>query len=97
MVNARSQSSPDLQKRIQEQVSTYLENSPVAQSKAKNQNLQGRVNAERGGLSHLDEQLLREEVRQMAEKICWQVIPEITEKIVREELGKLLKDIEKSV
>ena len=91
VVNARPQSSPDLQKRIQEQVSTYLENSPVAQSKAQYQNLASR------NTPSLDEQLLREEVRQMAEKICWQVIPEITEKIVREELGKLLKDIEKSV
>ncbi|MBC7420003.1 MAG: response regulator [Bdellovibrio sp.] len=95
VVNARGTSSPDLQKRIQEQVSTYLENSPVAQSKQQ-QTLAGRVN-QGSALSNLDEQLLREEVRQMAEKICWQVIPEITEKIVREELGKLLKDIEKSV
>lgn len=96
VVNTRPQSSPDLQKRIQEQVSTYLENSPVAQSKAQHQSLNTRGLNERG-LSNLDEQLLREEVRQMAEKICWQVIPEITEKIVREELGKLLKDIDKSV
>ena len=48
-------------------------------------------------LSRFEEQLMREEVRLMAEKICWQIIPEITEKIVREELKKLLTDIEKSV
>ncbi len=96
VVNPRTQSSPDLQKRIQEQVNTYLESSPVARSKAQNHNLNGRASNE-SGLSNLDEQLLREEVRHMAEKICWQLIPEITEKIVREELGKLLKDIDKSV
>lgn len=90
VVNSRSPSAPDLQKRIQEQVNTYLEDSPVAQSKSQN-HLQGKVS------NNLDEKLLREEVRQMAERICWQVIPEITEKIVREELAKLLKELDKSI
>lgn len=90
VVNSRPNSAPDLQKRIQDQVNTYLEDSPVAQSKSQNQSM-GKVS------NNLDEKLFREEVRQMAERICWQVIPEITEKIVREELGKLLKDLDKSI
>ena len=46
--------------------------------------------------STFDEQLIREEIRQIAERICWQVIPEVTEKVVREELAKFLKGIESS-
>ncbi len=91
VVNSRPQSAPDLQQRIQDQVSSYLEHSPVAQSRAQIPNSNSRA------ISALDEQLLKEEVRQLAEKICWQVIPDITEKIVREELSKLLKDIDKSL
>lgn len=83
-----------LENKIQGQVKSYLENSPVALNKIQNQNnsLKGSKPAGR-----YDEQLMREEVRLMAEKICWQIIPEITEKIVREEIKKLLTDIEKSV
>lgn len=44
--------------------------------------------------SRLQDNLIREEVRIMAEKICWQLIPEITEKLVKAELEKLMKNIE---
>ena len=47
-------------------------------------------------LSAFDEQLLKEEIKQMAERICWQIIPDITEKVVREELNKLLQGLEKN-
>lgn len=43
------------------------------------------------------EQIFREESRKMIEKICWQILPEITERIVKEEINKLLKDVEKSI
>ncbi|MES2801988.1 MAG: response regulator [Bdellovibrionota bacterium] len=83
----------ELEKTIQGQLKNYLESSPVALNKIQNSNdgVKGKP------LTRFDEQLMREEVRSMAEKICWQIIPEITEKIVREELKKLLTDIEKSV
>lgn len=47
--------------------------------------------------TRFDESLIREEVRIMAEKICWQLIPEITERLVKEELEKLMQNIEKSI
>ena len=47
--------------------------------------------------SSFDEQLIREEIRQIAERICWQIIPEVTERVVREELGKLLQGIENNI
>ena len=46
---------------------------------------------------NLVEKILREEARQMIESICWKVIPEIAERLVREEIQKLLRDAEKSI
>ncbi len=91
VVNAKKPlTTPDLQKRIQEQVHTYLQDSPMTKSKA-NETYSGAKS-----LSGFDEQLLREEIKQMAERICWQIIPDITEKVVRDELNKLLQGLEKN-
>lgn len=40
------------------------------------------------------EELIRQEVRQVLESIAWKVLPEIAERVVREEIQKLLKDAE---
>lgn len=93
VVLVKSDKEDELEKTIQGQLKNYLESSPVALNKIQNSNDGGKGKP----LTRFDEQLVREEVRSMAEKICWQIIPEITEKIVREELKKLLTDIEKSV
>lgn len=94
VVLVKTDKDDELETKIQGQLKSYLESSPVALNKiAKSSD--GSPNKALGG--RFDEQLMREEVRSMAEKICWQIIPEITEKIVREELKKLLTDIEKSV
>lgn len=41
------------------------------------------------------EEILREEVRAVIENIAWKVIPDLAERIVREEIQKLLKDAER--
>jgi two-component system cell cycle response regulator len=50
-------------------------------------------------LSTLDpmraEELLRQEARSVMESIAWKIIPEIVERVVREELQKLLKEAER--
>ena len=50
-------------------------------------------------LSSLDplrlEELLRQEARSAMENIAWKIIPEIVERVVREELQKLLKEAER--
>lgn len=38
------------------------------------------------------EKIFREEVRVIAEKICWSLLPDITERVVREEIKKLLQE-----
>lgn len=81
-------SDPDLQTQINEQIQSYIKDSPVVSHRAQT-SLQ-----QKSAYSVFDEQLIREEIRQIAERVCWQVIPEVTEKVVREELAKLLKGIE---
>lgn len=50
-------------------------------------------------LSALDpmraEELLRQEARSVLESVAWKLLPEIVERVVREELQKLLKDAER--
>jgi CheY-like chemotaxis protein len=41
------------------------------------------------------EQVLREQIKLVLHDIAWKIIPDITERIVREEINKLLKDAEK--
>ncbi len=86
-----AQPSPNLQRRIKEQVSTYLQDTPLTKNKADEAFGSGIQS-----FSAFDEQLLKDEIKQIAERICWQIIPDITEKIVREELNKLLQGLEKT-
>jgi hypothetical protein len=41
------------------------------------------------------EELLLQEARSVLESVAWKVLPEIVERVVREELQKLLKDAER--
>jgi hypothetical protein len=41
------------------------------------------------------EEILRQEVRTVLEQIAWKIIPDVAERVVREELQKLLKDAER--
>lgn len=43
------------------------------------------------------ERVAREEAKAMIENICWKILPEITERIVREEITKLLRQAEKEI
>lgn len=76
---------------LKEQVRNYIKDSPMASHKSENS--RPRENT----ISNFDEQLIKEEIRQIAERVAWQVIPEIAEKIIREELAKLLQGIEKNI
>lgn len=43
------------------------------------------------------EKIVREEAREMIESICWKVIPEIAERVIREEINKVLKETERGI
>lgn len=47
--------------------------------------------------TNLMEKVIREEAREVIESICWKVLPEIAERIVREEIKKILRETEKSI
>lgn len=59
------------------------------------------MSSESGPRSAMDqvlaEKVLREEAQAVLEKVLWQILPDICERVVREELGKLLKDVERSI
>ncbi len=67
------------------------------------QTLQKGVNAKPNTQSKIDldsnmmEKMIREEAREVIESVCWRVLPEIAERIVREELNKILRETEKSI
>lgn len=89
VVSAQDSNAANMQD-LNEQIRSYVKGSPLANQKAEE-------TMQKNFTSSFDEQLIREEIRQIAERICWQVIPEITEKVVREELTKLLQGIEKNI
>ncbi len=106
LVQSNTQRSED-QYKISNQIKNYLDNSPAALNKiekhVQNEVSQARSRQNTHQLSQpgpsgnrFDDNLVREEVRIMTEKICWQIIPDLAEKIIREEIEKLLKNIEKS-
>ncbi len=43
------------------------------------------------------ERVAREEARAIIESICWKIMPEIAERVVREEISKILKQAEKEI
>ncbi len=43
------------------------------------------------------ERVAREEARAIIESICWKMMPEIAERVVREEIAKILKQAEKEI
>lgn len=47
--------------------------------------------------ANMVENLVREEARAIIESICWKVLPEVAERIVREEISKVLRETEKSI
>lgn len=47
--------------------------------------------------ANMMEKIIREEAREVIESICWKVLPEIAERVVREELNKLLRETEKNI
>lgn len=84
----------NVQRSVKDQMMESLKKGPSAAtpSAAKsNIQSQGDMNAE------MMEKIVREEAREVIEAICWKVLPEIAERIVREEINKILRETEKSI
>ncbi|MBC7753998.1 MAG: response regulator [Moraxellaceae bacterium] len=105
LVQSSAERSQD-QYKISSQIKSYLDSSPAALNKIEkhvndevSQQLSRQSNhrMSQPGSNRVDENLVREEVRALTEKICFQIIPDIAEKIIRSEIEKLFKNIEKSI
>ncbi|HEX7673052.1 MAG TPA: response regulator [Bdellovibrio sp.] len=78
-----------VEKTVKDQMMASLKKGPSAAQP--NTQSQGDMKAD------MMEKIVREEAREVIESICWKVIPEIAERIVREEINKILRDTEKSI
>lgn len=47
--------------------------------------------------ANMMEKIVRDEAREVIESVCWKILPEIAERIVREEINKILRETEKSI
>ncbi len=80
----------------QPEVNSYGEFDEITFIKAPTQGPSGHVELPTSGMID-HEALIRDEARKVIESIVWKILPEITERIVREEINKLLQDTEKSI
>jgi CheY-like chemotaxis protein len=78
-----------IEKSVKDQMMESLKKGPSA-AQPKNQT-QGDINAD------MMEKIVREEAREAIEAICWKILPEIAERLVNEEIKKILRHIEKSI
>ncbi|WP_413560466.1 response regulator [Bdellovibrio sp. HCB209] len=69
----------------------------VAGAKPSPANAQGKTQSKVDLSSDMMEKIVREEAREVIESVCWKLLPEIAERIVREELHKLMRETEKSI
>lgn len=57
------------------------------------------LNSMHGGLTpqEMTERIIREEAKIIIEKICWEILPSIAERVIKDEINKLLKETERSI
>ncbi|MGZ3770595.1 MAG: response regulator [Bdellovibrio sp.] len=82
-----------VEKSVKEQMMQTLQKGPSKPAPNAKPNSQSKMDLD----SNMVEKVVREEAREVIESICWKILPEIAERIVREELNKILKDTEKSI
>lgn len=69
---------------------------PMTAPKSAPSSVSGQLGANLAALDPMHvEEILRQEVRAVLEQIAWKIIPDVAERVVREELQKLLKDAER--
>ncbi|WP_413568350.1 response regulator [Bdellovibrio sp. HCB117] len=83
-----------VEKSVKEQMMETLSKGPQKAAPSNAQpNSQSKVDLN----GNMMEKVIREEAREVIESICWKVLPEIAERIIREEINKILRETEKSI
>jgi two-component system cell cycle response regulator len=84
-----------VEKSVKDQmIETLAKKAPAAKPAS---NAQPKVQSRGDTDTDLMEKVIREEAREVIESICWKMLPEIAERVVREEINKILRDSEKSI
>jgi two-component system cell cycle response regulator len=98
------ENGPDLAanfaKKVEKSVKDQMIETLAKKAPAKTQtssNAQPKVQSRGDTDTDLMEKVIREEAREVIESICWKMLPEIAERVVREEINKILRDSEKSI
>jgi CheY-like chemotaxis protein len=94
-----------VEKSVKDQMMETLNKGPAAAkaqptaagAKPSPANAQGKTQSKVDLSSEMMEKIVREEAREVIESVCWKLLPEIAERIVREELSKLMRETEKSI
>lgn len=92
-----------VEKSVKEQMMETLQRGPKTGPAADTETSAKTANAKPNAQSKVDldanmmEKIIREEAREVIESICWKVLPQIAERVVREELNKLLRETEKNI
>lgn len=81
-----------VEKSVKEQMMETLQKGP--KSKSASPNAEPKSQSKMDLSSDMIEKVVREEAREVIESVCWKLIPEIAERIVREEINKILKETE---
>ncbi|MNK83759.1 Polar-differentiation response regulator DivK [compost metagenome] len=85
-----------VEKSVKDQmIETLQKKTPAATQTASN--AKPKVQSRGDSDTDLMEKVIREEAREVIESICWKMLPEIAERVVREEINKILRDSEKSI
>lgn len=85
-----------VEKSVKDQMIETLQKKTPAKTQTTS-NAQPKVHSKGDTDTDLMEKIIREEAREVIESICWKMLPEIAERVVREEINKILRDSEKSI
>ncbi|MFS4457831.1 response regulator [Bdellovibrio sp. HCB2-146] len=91
------ENGPDLTETFAKKVEKSVKDQMIEtlQKKAPVSNAEPKAQSKMDMNSNMMEKIIREEAREVIESICWKMLPEIAERVVREEINKILRDTEK--
>lgn len=81
-----------VEKSVKEQMMETLQKG--SKSKPSKPNAEPKSQSKMDLSNDMIEKVIREEAREIIESVCWKLIPEVAERIVREEINKILKETE---
>ncbi len=82
-----------VEKSVKDQMMETLQKG--AENRGTSSNAQPNTQSKMDFDNNMMEKIIREEAREVIESICWKVIPDIAERVIREEINKILRETER--